>query len=404
DGGDWFDPFVSLNANIIEAIDSVIGSAGAAIILYTILVKVVTYPLQQPALRASALLQMLSPQLEEINRQYKDDEDKKGQTLRDLYGKVGLNPFLSLVPVLFQIPLFVALFRAIGRLASQDDHFKEPFLWIPSLAGPVSQGKPSLDWLLKTRSSEAFEPLVGWQDATMYCVLPLLVFLAQFLSSRLSSPSSENSTNGVLFPLFIGISTLVSPSGVGVYWFTNTVLTTAQMKVTQDEVAEEFPEYKQIKDDFDAKENGARYTRASPFKEEDAVKKSVDALKEPEAPPKKTSRKERYRWDKVKGCHTGYSCTFSLPGEGKKKNFGEASFWRADTGAEDLDKQPKPAPDKYLISFIPSLRHLAFILMQCYFQLWLSAVSLTSPPAAQSCQEPPGDPLDPTGAATKGRL
>ncbi|CAE7778895.1 ALB3.2 [Symbiodinium sp. CCMP2456] len=98
-----------------------------------------------------------------------------------------------------------------------------------------------------------------------------------------------------LIRLFIGISTLVSPSGVGVYWFTNTVLTTAQMKVTQDEVAEEFPEYKQIKDEVDAKENGARYTRASPFKEEDAVKKSVDALKEPEAPPKKTSRKERRR-------------------------------------------------------------------------------------------------------------
>ncbi|CAE7204024.1 ALB3.2, partial [Symbiodinium natans] len=254
DGGDWFDPFVSLNANIIEAIDSVIGSAGAAVILYTIFIKVVTFPLQQPALRTTAMLQMLTPQLDEINRQYADDEDKKGKLLRELYAKVGLNPFLSLVPILFQIPLFVALFRAIGRLADQDDHFKEPFLWIPSLAGPVSQGKPSLDWLLKTRSSEAFEPLVGWQDAAMYCVLPLLVFVAQFLSSRLSSSSSENSTNGVLFPLFIGISTLVSPSGVGVYWLTNTVLTTAQMKVTQDEVAEEFPEYKKIKDEVDAKE------------------------------------------------------------------------------------------------------------------------------------------------------
>ena len=154
-----------------KAFDGVVGSAGFAIVLYTIIIKVATFPLQQPALRTSALMQLLSPQTDEIERRYPLDEEGRGRTLRELYGKVGLNPFAAFLPILFQLPVFIALFRAIGKLASQDEHFKEgrktvgccrvaevcrhrsvrfarlqprrqePFLWIPSLAGPVASGR-----------------------------------------------------------------------------------------------------------------------------------------------------------------------------------------------------------------------------------------------------------------------
>ena len=124
-GGDWFEPFVDINAKIIEGIDGVVGSAGFAIVLYTIIIKVATFPLQQPALRTSALMQLLSPQTDEIERRYPLDEEGRGRTLRELYGKVGLNPFAAFLPILFQLPVFIALFRAIGKLASQDEHFKE---------------------------------------------------------------------------------------------------------------------------------------------------------------------------------------------------------------------------------------------------------------------------------------
>lgn len=126
DSGDWFEPFVDFNANIIEGIDGLVGSAGFAIVLYTMIIKVATFPLQQPALRTSALMQLLSPQTDEIERKYPLDEEGRGRTLRELYGKVGLNPFAAFLPILFQLPIFIALFRAIGKLASQDEHFKEP--------------------------------------------------------------------------------------------------------------------------------------------------------------------------------------------------------------------------------------------------------------------------------------
>lgn len=126
--GDWFEPFVDINAKIIEGIDGIVGSAGLAIILYTVIIKVATFPLQQPALRTSALMQLLSPQTDEIERKYPLDEEGRGRTLRELYGKVGLNPFAAFLPILFQLPIFIALFRAIGKLASQDEHFKERVL------------------------------------------------------------------------------------------------------------------------------------------------------------------------------------------------------------------------------------------------------------------------------------
>lgn len=298
-GGDWFEPFVDINAKIIEGIDGVVGSAGFAIVLYTIIIKVATFPLQQPALRTSALMQLLSPQTDEIERRYPLDEEGRGRTLRELYGKVGLNPFAAFLPILFQLPVFIALFRAIGKLASQDEHFKEPFLWIPSLAGPVASGRPSLDWLLKTRYSDHFEPLVGWEDAGFYLVLPFLVFLLQLLSNRMSAASKESISASVLAPLFIGISTLVSPQGVGVYWFTNTLLTTAQLKFTQNQVAAEFPEYKKIKDAVDAEGEGMRYTRTSPFVKNDLVEKSVKDLEEPsgnaEVKPESRSARRKKR-------------------------------------------------------------------------------------------------------------
>ena len=90
----------------------------------------------------------------------------------------------------------------------------------------------------------------------------------------------------------------MSPQGVGIYWFTNTLLTTAQLKLTQNQVAEEFPEYKKIKDAVDADGEGKRYTRTSPFVKNDLVEKSVKELEEPDGqveakPASRSARRKR---------------------------------------------------------------------------------------------------------------
>eukprot|EP00443_Scrippsiella_acuminata_P113656 CAMPEP_0115691610 /NCGR_PEP_ID=MMETSP0272-20121206/62745_1 /TAXON_ID=71861 /ORGANISM="Scrippsiella trochoidea, Strain CCMP3099" /LENGTH=411 /DNA_ID=CAMNT_0003131595 /DNA_START=246 /DNA_END=1480 /DNA_ORIENTATION=- len=276
-GGDWFSPFVNLNAWVIENIDNVVGSAGIAIVLYTVFLKVVTYPLTVPAARSTAIMQLISPQIEEINLKYKNDDEMKASLLRKLYYETGMNPLAALLPIFIQLPIFVALFRAIGKLAGQDDHFKDPFLWIPSLSGPVASGNPSLDWLLKTQSADHFEPLVGWHDAGLYLLLPLLVVASQLITQRMNSMGDKPEATEAIFPIFIGISTLVSPQGLGVYWLTNNMLSLAVTTVVQQQVAADLPYYKALKDKSDKEKpaDGVRYTRASPFQKETTVSAAV---------------------------------------------------------------------------------------------------------------------------------
>ena len=148
--------------------------------------------------------------------------------------------------------------------------------------------------------SDRLMSMIQFSGSFCVCWPNLPLFLLEFPKSRHSFPermsasSKESVSASVLAPLFIGISTLVSPQGVGIYWFTNTLLTTAQLKLTQNEVAEEFPEYKKIKDSVDAGE-GMRYTRNSPFVKNELVAKSVEELEEPagKVEPKQESRSSR---------------------------------------------------------------------------------------------------------------
>jgi len=301
---DWFQPFVDVNAALIGGIERVAGP-GFAIVVYTIIVKVLTLPISQTATRSSSLLRLLNPQVEEIQRKYENDDDKKNILLKKLYGEVGINPFTVLLSVVVQLPVFVGVFRAIGKLAREDVGFQGSFLWIPSLAGPVTAGNPSLDWLLKTRYSDHFEPLVGWDKAVLYLALPIVLVVAQILTQRQASAKRDpDFVEGVGFPAFVGISALVSPAGLGLYWLTNNLLNFAQTVFVQQQVAEEFPQYK---DTFTAAAevapaDGMRYTRQSPFREdkesavlEDSMASLEDGTDKPSVSSRRpvSTRKER---------------------------------------------------------------------------------------------------------------
>jgi len=257
DSGDWFEPIVNFNAGIIAGIDDVIenklkipNTFGAAIIAYTVLIKAVTFPLNQSSLRTNAMMQLIAPKVKQIQAKYENDQETANRMLLRLYDDCGVNPLGGCLPSLIQFPIFISLYRAITKLAQKNEHFQEPFLWIPSLAGPVESGKPSLDWLLKSKSAESFEPLVGWHDAGCYIILPVALVASQFITQRTSNPTQNQGGPLAallgLFPLIIGYTSLVSPAGLGIYWFFNNTLTQAQTQLIRKGLGEEFPEYRKI--------------------------------------------------------------------------------------------------------------------------------------------------------------
>jgi len=260
DDAGFFEPLVQANAGIIAGIDDVAeevlhlpNSFGWAIIGYTIFIKAITFPLNQSALRTNAMMQILGPKVKQIQTKYKNDQETQNRMMLRLYDDAGVNPLGGCLPSLLQLPIFIALYRAINSLAQKNVHFKEPFLWIPSLSGPVDAGQPSLDWLTKSQFPDHFEPLIGWEQAGRYLILPAMLVVSQFFTQQQASPNQAQQQGPLqyvtnVFPFIIGYTTLVSPAGLGIYWFMNNLLTQAQTTYIKNSLSEEFPQYKKIID------------------------------------------------------------------------------------------------------------------------------------------------------------
>jgi len=252
----WFDPFVDFNAGVISGIDDLLegglgltNSFGWAIIFYTVLIKAITFPLNEGAGRNSALMQMLQPKMKLMQKQYAGDQESYNRALMRMYDEAGVNLASGCISPLLQLPIFIGLYQAINKLASSNSHFQESFLWIPSLSGPAVVGEPSLDWLLKSQSATEWIPLVGWDNAGLYLILPAMVVVCQFIVSQLTqvqNPEGPGVFLQYLFPVIIGYATLVSPQGLALYWFVNNLLTGVQTLTIRNQLTSEYPQYAKV--------------------------------------------------------------------------------------------------------------------------------------------------------------
>jgi YidC/Oxa1 family membrane protein insertase len=201
---------------------------GPSIIIFTILVRVVIFPLTYQQLLSSQKTQSLTPKIAEIKDKFPDDKNIQNQMIAALYQETQVNPLAGCLPALVQIPVFLSLYRSFLNLASASN-MNEPFLWIPNLQGPVF-GSRSLDWISKWNDGV---PTLGWHDTLAYLSIPLLLVVAQTISLRVLTPPSDDpavqKTQRILkyLPLVLGYFALSVPSGLGVYWVINNFLSTA---------------------------------------------------------------------------------------------------------------------------------------------------------------------------------
>jgi len=106
-----------------------------------------------------------------------------------------------------------------------DPHFKEGFLWIPSLAGPMTPGEAGLGWLLNL---QAGAPAIGWENTALYLIAPVLLVSSQIVSQKINMPPVKEETlltrSLNFLPLLSGLTSISSPAGMSVYWLSNSVL------------------------------------------------------------------------------------------------------------------------------------------------------------------------------------
>ena len=200
---------------------------GWAIILFTVIVKLVTFPLTLSQIRGMQAQKELQPKIQELQKKYGKDRDKISQEQMKLYKEAGVNPLSGCLPLVIQMPILFGLYAALVAIGPMLSN--AAFYWIPDLAFPTySQG---MGWM-----QEAWQEQ-DWYTLIAYLILPVLLMISQFVMQKwmtpavpTSSDSSDNPMGGMtkqltyMMTFMFGFFTLQVPAGLTLYWVTSNAL------------------------------------------------------------------------------------------------------------------------------------------------------------------------------------
>ena len=212
-------PIIGWLANILkfflELFYRLIPNYGVAIILLTVLIKAILFPLTQKSRDSTARMQALQPKITELREKYKANPQKMNVEMQAMYKKEGVSPLGGCLPMLLQLPIFFALYNLLST------HFElrsAVFIsgWINDLSSPESI------WDFSPFSI----PFVGWHNLR---VLPFVMLVTTFIQSRFTqTPDSSAAANMKLMtyamPIVFFFILYDMPSGLVLYWTMQNVL------------------------------------------------------------------------------------------------------------------------------------------------------------------------------------
>ncbi len=182
-------------------------SWGLAIVLLTITVRLAVFPLSVAQIKSTAQMRKLKPELDEINKRYKDDMTQRGLATQELYRKHGMNQFGQMagcLPMILTLPVWWALYTALQTAV---ELYHTPFLWFVDLSAPDK-----------------------------FFIIPVVLGATSFLQQKLMPPQTDPSQQKMMMYMMPGIFTVMMlflPSGLGVYMFTSSLVSIAQQFVVE---------------------------------------------------------------------------------------------------------------------------------------------------------------------------
>lgn len=174
-------------------------SYGLAIVLMTVIVKLILYPLSKKQIESTKAMMELQPKMKAIQEKFKDDKQRLNMELANLYKSEGVNPLAGCLPLLIQMPIMIGIFYGIRDFQYAGS---AAFLWMENISNP---------------------------DPTY--ILPVLSALTTFISSKQTMPDTGNPQNKIMLyfmPLFIGYISLSFPAGLVLYWVVMNIMQIAQ--------------------------------------------------------------------------------------------------------------------------------------------------------------------------------
>jgi len=206
---------------VMQFFYSLVRSWGFAIILLSVFLNMLTFPLTMKSMKSMQKMQELHPQMEKLKKLHKDNPQKLNKEIMELYKTYGINPFSGCLPIILQMPIFIALYAALMRSIELRN---ASFLWIRDLSSPDAVSLPMT------------LPMIG----NSINILPLFMVVAMVIQQKMSTKSMGGAVTPeqkeqqkimlIVMPVVFGFVFYSMPSGLVLYWLVNTVLTIVEQK------------------------------------------------------------------------------------------------------------------------------------------------------------------------------
>jgi len=184
---------------LLAKFHAIFGNWGVSIIIVTFLLKLLFYPLSEASYRSMARMKALAPRIKSIQETFKDDKEKAGRAVMDLYKREKVNPVAGCLPMIIQIPVFLAFYYVL-------------------IESVEMRQAPFVGWLNDLSSRDP------------WFILPAIMAAAMFVQYKLNPPPPDPTQAKVMMVMPLAMSAMFAffPSGLVLYWVTNTILSIAQ--------------------------------------------------------------------------------------------------------------------------------------------------------------------------------
>lgn len=219
---------------------------GFAIIVFTLIIKLITFPLTLTQIRGMQAQKELQPKIQELQKKYGKDREKLSRAQMELYQEAGVNPLSGCLPLIIQMPILFGLYSALVALGPYLTN--ADFFWIPDLSFP--RYTAGLSWIpelwqagLSVPPSWAGSDYSGYYLLFAYLILPVLLVVTQFIMQKWMTPATPGDSTqanmtkqiGLMMTFMFGFFTLQVPAGLTLYWVTSNLLQMLQQwAVTSD--------------------------------------------------------------------------------------------------------------------------------------------------------------------------
>ncbi len=214
------DAIAEFFGGVITLIYTYVPNFGASIIILTLIVKLITFPLNNKQIQTTKRMQKLQPEMKKIQQKYKDDKQKQNQAVSEFMKENNMNPIAGCLPLLVQFPILIGIFRILRE--------PDQFLNMEEINRFLFQGAEFINLLAVPNIG--FDNIIS--QISIYYIFPLIAGGTTFLYSKMSMPTDSSQKMMVyLMPAMITVFSFSFPVGLVIYWTMNNIFSIGQHKL-----------------------------------------------------------------------------------------------------------------------------------------------------------------------------